>query len=328
MSAYSSRSPGTKPKRRRLTRVQRLLRSLVFLGSLGAALLIAFHTRIPDIAGIGLVLDNAAPWFGLAVPLLLVLAMASRSRTSMAVLLVPMLTWLFVFTPSIVPLAWTAPDESTQTLTLASHNVKAGTGGAEESALELSANQSDVITLQELDAGSAQRVTDALETAYPHHVVVGTVGVWSKYPLTNSRALDLGLGWKRALSTQVVTEHGTIRLYAIHAASARPNDHVDRDEMLGQLATVVRADPHKNIVAIGDFNATSTDRAFKGISAVLDEPNQDAGFFGFTWPQKPFPMMRLDHVLVRGLDVVSNTDLPAGRSDHLAIKTTVNLPGQ
>ncbi|GAA5226631.1 endonuclease/exonuclease/phosphatase family protein [Paeniglutamicibacter antarcticus] len=328
MSAYSSRSPGTKPKRRRLTHAQRFLRFLVFLGSLGTALLIAFHNRIPDVAGIGLVLDNAAPWLGLAVPALLLLAVASRSRTSLAFLLVPAFTWLFAFTPSIVPLAWTAPDQSAQTLTFASQNIKAGTGGAEDSALALSAHQSDVIALQELDAGSAQRVTDALATMYPHHFVVGTVGVWSKYPLRDSRSLDLGLGWKRALSTRVATGHGDIRLYAIHAASARPNDHVDRDEMLNQLATVVRADPHENIVAIGDFNATSTDRAFEGISAVLDEPNQDEGLFGFTWPQKPFPMMRLDHVLVRGLGVVSNTDLPAGRSDHLAIKTTVNLPGQ
>jgi vancomycin resistance protein VanJ len=182
--------------------------------------------------------------------------------------------------------------------------------------------------LQELDAGSAQRVSATLGDAYPHHFVVGTVGVWSKYPLTNARPLELGLGWKRALSTQVDTGHGSFRLYVIHAASARPNNHVDRDEMLAQLAEVVQADPEENLVAIGDFNATSTDRAFKEISTTLDESNQDDGLLGFTWPRSPFTMMRLDHVLVRGLEVTSNTNIEAGLSDHLAVRTVLNLTGK
>ena len=48
--------------------------------------------------------------------------------------------------------------------------------------------------------------------------------------------------------------------------------------------------------------------------------------FGFTWPREPFGFMRLDHVLQRGLDVTSNTVVPAGESDHLAVRATVNLP--
>ena len=328
MSVYSARQRAAKPQPRHRSRAHRFLRFLVFLGSLGTALLIAFHTRVPDVVGLGLILDNAAPWLGLFVPVLFLVALASRSRTSMVVLLVPTLTWLFTFVPAIVPLSWSAPEPAAHTLTLTSQNIKAGTGAAGQSALDLKSGGSDVIALQELDADSAPRVTEALGGQYPHHFVVGTVGVWSKYPLTNSRSLDLGLGWKRALSTQVATGHGDVGIYAIHAASARPNDHVDRDEMLGQLASAVRADPHKHVVVVGDFNATSTDRAFKKVSAILDEPNQDSGFFGFTWPQDPFAMMRLDHVLVRGMEVVSNTNVPAGISDHSAVRATLNLPGQ
>lgn len=328
MSVYSTR-PHTPPHApRRRTRTQRFRRFLVILGSLATALLVAFHTRVPDVMGLGLLLDNAAPWLGLAVPALLVVACASRSRTSLVVLLVPALTWILTFGPSIVPLSWTAPEPTEHTLTFASQNIKAGTGAAAESALSLAEGGSDIIALQELDAGSSPRVTETLGSRYPHHFVVGTVGVWSKFPLRDSRSLELGLGWKRALSTQIATDSGNVRLYVIHAASARPNDHVDRDEMLGQLAAAVRTDPHGDIVVLGDFNATSTDRAFKRVSMLLDEPNQDHGLFGFTWPREPFPVMRLDHVLVKGLEVTSNSNVPAGSSDHMAIRATVNLPGQ
>ncbi|QXQ09729.1 endonuclease/exonuclease/phosphatase family protein [Paeniglutamicibacter sp. Y32M11] len=327
MSSNSALPRVATRSRHRRTRSHRFLRFLVILGALSSALLIAFHQRVPDLFGLGLLLDNFAPWLGLAVLVVGLFAIISRSRTSLVVFLIPVLTWLFTFGPGIIPLSWTAPAAASSTLTLGSQNIKAGTGTATESALDLASGSSDIIALQELDENSAQRVTSALEAQYPHHFVVGTVGVWSKYPLVNSRALDLGLGWKRALSAQVQTGAGNIQIYVVHAASARPNDHVDRDEMLSQLAMTVSADSHQNIIALGDFNATSTDRAFQKISDVLDEPNQDNGLFGFTWPQTPFAMMRLDHVLVRGLDVTSNITANAGLSDHRAVLTTVNLPG-
>lgn len=326
MPDYSTQPRAAKRTPRSRSRPRKFLRFLVFLGALAASLLIAFHTRIPDRLGLGLLVDNAAPWFGLLIPVLLLAALVSRSKTSLVVLLVPILTWVAAFGPSIIPLSWTAPEAAAQTLVLASQNIKAGTGAAAQSALELAADGSDVIALQELDADSANKVTDSLGAAYPHHFVVGTVGVWSKYPLEGSRSLDLGLGWKRALRTQVVTRNGEVQLYVIHAASARPNDHIDRDVMLDELASTVETDPQKHVIALGDFNATSTDRSFARISSVLKEPNQDDGLFGFTWPRDPFGMMRLDHVLVRGLEVTSNTTVPAGISDHLAVRATVNLP--
>ena len=320
----------TQPRQRRprrLLRWQRQLRALVLLGALLGTLLIVFYRRVPDVFGLALLVDNAAPWFGLAVPALLLVALVSRSRSALAFVMVPALAWLVAFGPSIVPLSWTAPAEEAGALTVSSQNIKAGTGAAVDSARVLAGEGSDVIALQELDAGSGEDVTAALHSSYPHHFVVGTVGVWSKYPLTRSQPLDLGLGWKRALSTQVETEAGSIKLYVVHAASARQNDHGNRDEMLAQLAGILRSDKSPAVMAVGDFNATSTDRSFAALTETLDEPNQDRGLFGFTWPREPFGFMRLDHVLQRGLEVTSNRTVAAGESDHLAVQATVNLPG-
>lgn len=326
MSVLVDTDPGQRRKRRRMSRGQRQLRALVLLGAVATTLLLVFYHRVPNVMGLALMVDNAAPWFGLAVPVLLLAALASRSRSALAFTLVPAIAWLTAFGGAIIPLSWTAPPATTNSLTISSQNIKAGSGSAVDSARQLASLGSDVISLQELDAGSAQRVTTALHAKYPYHFDVGTVGVWSKYPLSQSQPLDLGLGWKRALTTQVQTDSGTVRLYAVHAASARQNDHGNRDEMLAQLAATLRADKSPAIVAVGDFNATSTDRAFIPLTETLSEPNQDRGMFGFTWPNTPFGIMRLDHVLQRGLEVTSNTVVEAGNSDHLAVHTSMNLP--
>lgn len=327
MSVLIDKSPGLRATPRSLSRGQRQLRALVLFGALVTTLLLVFYPRVPDVMGLALLVDNAAPWFGIAVPFLALLALLSRSRSAMVFVLVPAIAWLVGFGAAIIPLSWTAPATSVNSLTVSSQNIKAGSGSAVESARELASLGSDVISLQELDAGSAQRVTAALHTKYPYHFDVGTVGVWSKNPLSQSQPLDLGLGWKRALTTQVETKNGSVRLYAVHAASARQKDHDNRDEMLSQLASILRADPSRAIIALGDFNATSTDRAFLPLTETLEEPNQDQGMFGFTWPNKPFGFMRLDHILQRGLEVTSNTVVTTGVSDHRAVRATVNLPG-
>lgn len=315
-------SPQTK---RRLTFGQRQLRAFVLLGAVFGAFLMIFYPQVPDVLGLGLLLDNAAPWFGLVIPVLLVVALFSRSRSALLFVLLPTLVWVVSFGPSIIPLSLTAPAKTTSSLTVSSQNVHAGAGGTVQSARDLAAQGADVIALQELQSGSPDNVSQALRRSHPYRFVEGTVGIWSKYPLSNSQPLDLGRGWKRSLSTEVITDSGSVKIYTVHAASARASDHSDRDAMLKKLASTMRNDRSSQLMVIGDFNATSTDRSFIPLKETLSEPNQDRGMFGFTWPDTPFPFMRIDHVLQRGLEVTSNTVVPAGKSDHLALLTSVNL---
>ncbi|GAA4381660.1 endonuclease/exonuclease/phosphatase family protein [Paeniglutamicibacter cryotolerans] len=318
-------APDTQRRRRRPSRARRLLRTLVLLGSLLTAALISFHSSVPDVAGLGLLVDSAAPWLGLAMVPLLALALLTRSAMAPAFVLIPALAWAAAFGSAVIPLSWSAPEPTAGALGIASQNVKSGSGTALESARTLSATGADLIALQELDPGADGPVTAGLSADYPYHFVVGTVGLWSRYPLHSPVALDLGLGWKRALSARVTTDAGEVKIYVVHAASARPNDHADRDEMLFQLSTAIKADAASRVIAVGDFNATAYDRAFAPLLRTLDEPRQNAGGLGFTWRADPLPVMRLDHFLSRGLPVTSNTVLPAGKSDHLAVRTNVNL---
>jgi vancomycin resistance protein VanJ len=292
--------------------------------ALALAAILGLHALVPEVFGMSLLVESVLPWLGIAIPILLILAFVSHAKGAVIAALVPALVWSVMFVPAIVPLAWSAPAASADTLTIASQNVEANSGTAAESATELAATGAQVIALQEMDSDARDQVAAVLSDRYPYSYGIGTVGVWSTYPILNAQALDLGLGWQRAIAADLQTPTGLVSIYVIHAASARPGEHADRDTMLANLADYIPRDENERILMVGDFNAGSSDRNIAGLSSQLDEANQSGGGFGFTWPAA-LPATRLDHVLQRGMQVTSNTTLRAGASDHLAVLTTLNL---
>jgi vancomycin resistance protein VanJ len=285
---------------------------------------LAFPRVVPDILGAGLLVDSALPWLGLAIPLLMALALVSRSRAAVGAGIASVLVWAVLFLPAIVPLDAAAAPASGHTLTVASQNIEAGSQTAASSAEALAGTGAQVVALQEMDDAAREEVSSVLDERYPYSYGIGTVGVWSSYPIENAQMLDLGLGWQRGIAADLATPTGLVSLYVVHAASARPGDHAARDEMLANLADYVPRDENERLVMVGDFNAGSSDRSFAALAGRLDEPNQSAGGFGFTWPAA-VPATRLDHLLQRGMDVLSNSTMRAGDSDHLAIVTTLGL---
>lgn len=279
---------------------------------------------LPTVFGLGFLLDAGLPWFGLLLPIILVAAFVSRGRAAIASAVASTAVWCAIVVPLALPLAGIAPEPGLPQLVVAGQNVRAGAGTAGESAATLAGTGADVVALQELDAESRHAAAAVLDAQYPFSYGAGTIGVWSAYPIENAVMLDLDLGWKRALSVDLATPSGPVSVYVVHAASVRPGHQAERDEMLESLADTVSRDVNERVVVLGDFNASSTDRALRGIDAVLDEPRQSGGGLGFTWPSST-PMARIDHIFQRGLDTVSNTTLRAGGSDHLAVIATFRL---
>ena len=220
--------------------------------------------------------------------------------------------------PQLLPLRAAAVDAAATQVTIASQNVEAGSATAGGSGLELADAGADVIALEELTASARTEASTALGATHPYSYTVGTVGVWSVYPLGNVRALSLGLGWNRALAAEVQTPAGTVSLYVVHAASIRPGKQDDRDTMISRLAEIVRSDPAERVVAVGDFNAATSDPALRPLTGLLTEANQSAGGLGFTWPAA-LPLTRIDHIFQRGMPAVEQTVRRAGDSDHLAV---------
>lgn len=309
---------------RRRPRIRTGLAVVITVLALALAALLVFHDFLPDLFGVGLIIDSALPWFGLAVPVLLIAAAISRSKGAIGVTLASALIWGVLFVPAIVPLSWSSPAASEPTLTIASQNIEANSGTAATSATTLAATGAEVIALQEMDGAARDEVEAVLSEAYPYSYGIGTVGMWSSYPIENAQALDLGLGWQRGIAADLATPTGLVSIYVVHAASARPGDHATRDEMLANLADYVPRDENERLVMVGDFNAGSSDRNLTALTDQLDEPNQTSGGFGFTWPASS-PITRPDHLLQRGMEVASNSTLRSGDSDHLALLTTLNL---
>jgi vancomycin resistance protein VanJ len=280
-----------------------------------AALLVAavlmFHTLVPEVEGVVPVFESFLPWYGLAIPILAIAAIARRSPVAMASVLVAATVWGVIFWPQLLPLE----TKGDATLTIASENIMSENPRPSDAANALAATDVDVVAVQEFDDNGRKAVNDALGGAYPHSEVVSTVGVWSKRPLFNPQSLNLGLNWARALSVDVDTPSGQTRIYVVHLDSLRPGDSVGRDKMLGQLADTIRADKSPRIVIIGDFNTATTDRKFTQLTNLAPEVHSSDFGFGFTWPA-PFPAIRLDHALVKGLQGVSSRILDNNGSDH------------
>ncbi|MHA7269653.1 endonuclease/exonuclease/phosphatase family protein [Arthrobacter sp. HLT1-20] len=309
----------------RRSRTRPVLNLVVLAGSLAVTIILLGHSWLPETAGLGLIVDSGLIWFGALIPVLGLLAFAARRKHLTLAILVPAVVWSLLFVPSMVPLAWSAPEAAATSVTVVSQNLQAESGTAAESARSLAATGAQVLALQEIDGASRDSVDAELTPHYEYSYRIGTVGLWSTYPIRNASPQGLGLGWNRALSADLDTPAGLVRIYVVHAASARPLEHADRDTMLTALAQIIAADPSEKVIVVGDFNAASTDKYFSALTEHLAEPAQDGGLAGFTWPASPLPVTRLDHVLARGMTATSNSVLPAGSSDHLAIRASFNL---
>ncbi|MEV0055262.1 endonuclease/exonuclease/phosphatase family protein [Saccharopolyspora shandongensis] len=299
----------------------RRVRDVVVLAAAGVlALLIAGHTLIPDVAGVGTLLDSGAPWLGLAIPLLLVAGLGLRARTTVAIL-APVLAWCVLFGVNLLPHASAANGD----LRIVSQNLYANNDDPASTAADLAATGADVIGVQELTARARTALQTALGDDHPHHATLGTVGIWSRYPIDDVEPVDLGLDWTRAMRAQVHTPHGRIEVYLVHLPSLRPDSINQRNRALSHLADALRADDSPRTIVMGDFNTATDDRAMRLLPPKIRPVQQDTDSgFGFTWPTR-FPLVRLDHILQRGLRPTSTEVIRTHGSDHRAVLADLSM---
>jgi vancomycin resistance protein VanJ len=278
------------------------------------AFVIAGHRLIPDVDGAGSLIDTAAPWLVLIVPVLGIGALAARSRVAGAALIVPLLVWLLVFGS-----AWWPRGGGATQLRVANQNVDAGNPQPAATVRTVENTGADLIGLEEVTPSSAPAIASTLDSRYPYHAEESTVQLWSRYRISDSTGVDLGLSWTRALRADVATPYGAVTVYVVHLASARAGQTATRDSTMTALVDRVRADPSRRIVVIGDLNTASSDRVFSPLTNLLRDSQSSAGSGpGFTWPSA-FPLTRPDHILFRGLVATESSVVKTSGTDHRAI---------
>ncbi|THA72027.1 hypothetical protein E6R60_27120 [Streptomyces sp. A0642] len=340
-------APGAGTRR---TRVRRAVRALSGPGpwrrgpvtaalALVLGLLMTAHARITGRGGFGSLVETFLPWFGLGVPVLLAVALRRRSASAVVALLLPAVVWLNLFGGLLADRTRPGGD-----LTVVSHNVGAGNTDPAGTARALAASGADVLALEEIADRARGTYEKELAPAYPHHTVLGTVGLWSKLPLSDAGPVDIQqdvgplgatktaaekLPDTRALRATVATGRGPLAVYVAHLGSVRVTPRSGfgtghRDRNAKALAEAVAAERNERVVLLGDFNGTMDDRAFDALTSRLHSAQDEAGDgFGFTWPAA-FPVARIDQVLVRGVEPKRAWLLPETGSDHLPVAAAIS----
>ncbi|MGX1565337.1 endonuclease/exonuclease/phosphatase family protein [Streptomyces sp. NPDC055506] len=298
----------------------------VALSAVLLAVVMLVHSHIPNTIGnLGSLIETFLPWLGLLVPVLLLLAVIRKSATALVALLLPSLVWLNLFGGQLSDKTVTGGD-----LTVATHNVNADNPDPAGTARDVAASGADVLALEELTASAVPTYEKALASTYRYHSVEGTVGVWSKYPLTGVRAVDIDMGWTRAMRATVTAPSGQVAVYVAHLPSVRVKVEAgftarQRDRSAEFLGEAISHEPLRNVVLLGDLNGTMNDRALNAVTSQMRSTQGAAGNgFGFSWPAS-FPMARIDQIMVRGLDPESSWTLPETGSDHLPIAARVKV---
>ncbi|WUG93854.1 endonuclease/exonuclease/phosphatase family protein [Streptomyces violaceus] len=290
------------------------------------AVVMLVHSHIPNTIGnLGSLIETFLPWLGLLVPVLLLLAVVRRSPTALIALLLPSLVWLNLFGGQLSDKTAAGGD-----LTVATHNVNADNPDPVGTARDVAASGADVLALEELTASAVPTYEQALASTYPYHSVEGTVGVWSKYPLTDVRSVDIKLGWTRAMRATVTAPAGQVGVYVAHLPSVRVKMEAgftarQRDKSADALGEAISHEPLRNVVLLGDLNGTMNDRALNAVTSQMRSTQGAAGNgLGFSWPAS-FPMARIDQIMVRGAKPESSWTLPQTGSDHLPIAARVRV---
>jgi vancomycin resistance protein VanJ len=301
-------------------------RRLTALAVVVAALL-TFHAFVPNaVVHLGSLLEAFLPWLGLAVPVLLALALRRRSLLALVTLLLPVAAWLGTFGGLLLPAGDTPAD-----LTAVQHNVSDVNADPAGTARALAKARPDLIAMEEVTPGALPAYAATLAPEYPHHTVQGTVALWSKYPLADARLLDIkprGLeaDWNRGLRAVAQTPHGDIAVYVAHLPSvrlglARGFNTAWRDDSAARLATAIAAEPLRRVILLGDLNSTVDDRGLTALTAQLDWAPTG---FALSWPARA-PLARIDQIMTRSAGITKVWSLPKTGSDHLPIAAHVTL---
>ncbi|MEU7191085.1 endonuclease/exonuclease/phosphatase family protein [Streptomyces sp. NPDC045369] len=283
------------------------------------AALLAFPGLLPNTPGhLGSLVETALPWFGAAVPVLLGWAALRRSVVGVAAALVPAVVWACQFLPGYLP----GGDGARADFHVLTYNVGGDRTSPADVARQVTGTGADVVALEKVPAAALPAYEKALGAAYPHHTTANTLGLWSRHPVREVTALDLGGAWPHAIRALVRTPGGDTAFYAVRLPSVRVRADAGfttgaRDRSAAELASRIGADRAARVVLLGDLNGSLRDRGLAPLARQLASAQRAAGRGpGFTWPAA-FPLVRIDHVLVRGLRTTGATVLPDRLgSDH------------
>jgi endonuclease/exonuclease/phosphatase (EEP) superfamily protein YafD len=278
---------------------------------------------VRDAAPLMEVVAVALPVVGVAAVLLMAVSMWTRRGRSFAVIAIS--TALMVAVSIVLPrLPQQAPDPTESAITVASANVTGDNPLGGEVVETLTNLDADVIVLLEANPHALRAVASITE-GYPHVEVADELGlsrvmVVSRFPLQRL-ALPNDLSTGRLVEVMVAAPE-PFTLVAAHlprpwrATSNTQATPEDQQRLIGDLAEHV-AGIEGPVVVAGDLNAN--DRGVGYRTLIRGGRLRDAIRTGWaaTTSLKWWPLLlRIDHVLTRGMCSADANDVTLPGSDH------------
>ncbi|MER7071123.1 endonuclease/exonuclease/phosphatase family protein [Terrabacter sp. NPDC000476] len=158
--------------------------------------------------------------------------------------------------------------------------------------------------------------------------------VLSRFPLTvSNRGTDQSVEATASIQPEVVvtTPKGPVRLKVAHPTAPLSGEtDAWRAGLAALTAWKSRQTGSEPIVVAGDLNASFGHPAFRSLAdGLVDAQRADGQGWVRTWPfagNRLPPFVQLDHVLSRGLTVVSAGQVAMNRADHAAVWAAYALP--
>jgi len=317
----------------------KLLTALLWVGLAVAAMLIGVRW-VDSSIGIVAVLQSVVPVVGLGVACLLgVAAVARRWRVAVlagALLIVcATLALPSLLTKTVPP----GPDD----LVVMSANLEFGRADAQDVVVAVREHRVDVLVLVEITPTAVERLRLAgLDSILPESVgqsrkdAGGTI-IRSRIPLTLlaselARPSPDGQGSvdghvpARPFGQPVVSIQRPgfdVVLRAVHALPPGLSGATAWRSSLADLQSWREDQPAgQAVVMAGDFNSSQSHPGFRRVAETLTDAHRLAGLgWVRTWPMgsRVPPFIQLDHVLVRGMQVVDAGTITIADTDHRAV---------
>jgi endonuclease/exonuclease/phosphatase (EEP) superfamily protein YafD len=214
-----------------------------------------------------------------------------------------------------------------------------GMGRADPLAIAALARASaDVLVVQEMTSEAATGLTSAgIDDTFPYRVIdpramASGVGVWSRYPIVESRAVD---GFSLPMLSARLRLPGVVldpTVVAVHFAAPWPQSIGAWRQDMGRFPAVMQQlgrNPGAVIVA-GDLNATLDMLPFRRLlsEGYRDAAEQAGAGLTRTYPNRRWrpALLGIDHVLVHDCAVASARTIALPGSDHRGLIATVDVP--
>jgi vancomycin resistance protein VanJ len=316
----------------------------------GMAAFLLGHRFLPDVGGLGSLIETALPWFAVPALALLITAALVHSWRALVAAAVVVVIWAGGYGPMLLPRGAALPGN----LRVVSEDLNGSPTELAAMGPLAAAQNADLVALQDLyPSMQTHAATAELNGEYRYKSTEYEFGLWSRYPISGSTPVSLGTaadtdtdadGGLAADATHVVI--GALRVtlqmpgnvqvvvYVLHIPQPVVTDQgfADaRDAAIARLVPIIAADHAARIIVVGNVNAAATDREFSQFTSVLGLTSAQAAAgrgFGFDWPAE-FPIVRLDDVLTRGVTPVRSVVLPQiqGGQTHRPIEVDLHVAG-